>query len=423
MLALNGKAKFLERLLSVVSQRYSLVNFGDRECPVYCVAAVPKEGESEGEAWLPPAARPKARRGAMGRGLSLEQAMLSCLGEAVELVSSCVWGSEHLVLEADRKPDQNSITLDELIFVSEAQYAAQEDWNRRLEGISRLPDRNLVTSAWINGHSLTRNESCLIPAEYALIGFHAEPGVQLSYVGNSNGCAAGATLDEAIVTGFLELVERDAAAIWWYGLHRRSEIAIEGRDSCREIKEWFLKKGRTCQVVDISTDLGIPVCAAISTKHDGSDLKLGFAASFDAAAAIEKSLTELAQLLIVDQLQESAIRQAGEIEQVERASRKPRLPARLTPVRKVRFDHLPGRCDPKPTADICVEICQKAGLELMAIDFTRVTLGVPVARVLVPGLRQILPAFGPGRMFDVPRRLGWSKQPAESRLNPVPLPA
>ena len=39
---------------------------------------------------------------------------------------------------------------------------------------------------------------------------------------DSNGCAAGNTLEEAIVQGFLELVERDAYAIWWYNrLQRR----------------------------------------------------------------------------------------------------------------------------------------------------------------------------------------------------------
>ena len=39
---------------------------------------------------------------------------------------------------------------------------------------------------------------------------------------DSNGCAAGNTLEEAIVQGFLELVERDAYAIWWYNRLRRA---------------------------------------------------------------------------------------------------------------------------------------------------------------------------------------------------------
>ena len=39
---------------------------------------------------------------------------------------------------------------------------------------------------------------------------------------DSNGCAAGNTLAEAIVQGFLELVERDSYAIWWYNRSQRT---------------------------------------------------------------------------------------------------------------------------------------------------------------------------------------------------------
>ena len=44
---------------------------------------------------------------------------------------------------------------------------------------------------------------------------------------DSNGCAAGNTLEEAIVQGFLELVERDAYAIWWYNRLQRAEVDLE----------------------------------------------------------------------------------------------------------------------------------------------------------------------------------------------------
>ena len=40
-------------------------------------------------------------------------------------------------------------------------------------------------------------------------------------IGDSNGNAAGNTLEEAILQGFLELVERDAVALWWYNRVRR----------------------------------------------------------------------------------------------------------------------------------------------------------------------------------------------------------
>ena len=53
--------------------------------------------------------------------------------------------------------------------------------------------------------------------------FYRGPG---AFLADSNGCAAGNTLEEAIVQGFLELVERDAYAIWWYNRARRPAVDL-----------------------------------------------------------------------------------------------------------------------------------------------------------------------------------------------------
>jgi hypothetical protein len=45
--------------------------------------------------------------------------------------------------------------------------------------------------------------------------------------GCSNGNAAGNTLEEAILQGFFELVERDAMALWWYNRLRKPGVAVE----------------------------------------------------------------------------------------------------------------------------------------------------------------------------------------------------
>ena len=41
---------------------------------------------------------------------------------------------------------------------------------------------------------------------------------------DTNGHASGNTLEEAILQGFLELVERDALAIWWYNQTNRKRF-------------------------------------------------------------------------------------------------------------------------------------------------------------------------------------------------------
>jgi hypothetical protein len=48
---------------------------------------------------------------------------------------------------------------------------------------------------------------------------------------------------------------------------------------------------------------------------------------------------------------------------------------------------------------------------------------VPVARVIVPGMRHFYIRFAPGRLYDIPVKLGWLERPrTEAELNPVQPP-
>jgi ribosomal protein S12 methylthiotransferase accessory factor len=67
-----------------------------------------------------------------------------------------------------------------------------------------------------------------------------------------------------------------------------------------------------------------------------------------------------------------------------------------------------------------VNLARRAGLDFLVLDQTRPDIEVPVARVIVPGLRHFYRRFAPGRLFDVPVKLGWRDQPLpENELNPL----
>ena len=82
---------------------------------------------------------------------------------------------------------------------------------------------------------------------------------------DSNGCAAGNTREEAIVQGFLELVERDAYAIWWYNRLQRAEVDLKQfSDSyIQDLQTQFSDAGRRLWVLDVTSDLGIPTYVAV----------------------------------------------------------------------------------------------------------------------------------------------------------------
>jgi ribosomal protein S12 methylthiotransferase accessory factor len=70
----------------------------------------------------------------------------------------------------------------------------------------------------------------------------------------------------------------------------------------------------------------------------------------------------------------------------------------------------------------CQALVERAGMEMLVFDQTRPEVGLPVAKVIVPGLRHFWPRFAPGRLYDVPVQLGWLARPlSEDELNPIAM--
>ncbi|MBI0319211.1 YcaO-like family protein, partial [Streptomyces javensis] len=68
------------------------------------------------------------------------------------------------------------------------------------------------------------------------------------------------------------------------------------------------------------------------------------------------------------------------------------------------------------------ELVRGRGMELLVLDQTRPDVGLPVAKVLVPGMRPHWARFAPGRLFDTPVALGRLPRPTPyADLNPIPF--
>jgi len=47
---------------------------------------------------------------------------------------------------------------------------------------------------------------------------------------------------------------------------------------------------------------------------------------------------------------------------------------------------------------------------------------MPVVKVVVPGLRHFWPRYAPGRLYEVPVKMGWLEKPLrEDELNPISI--
>jgi len=69
-----------------------------------------------------------------------------------------------------------------------------------------------------------------------------------------------------------------------------------------------------------------------------------------------------------------------------------------------------------------VDILQRHNIEVLVLDQTRPDVGLKVVKVIAPGMRHFWARLAPGRLYDVPVRLGWLPVALrEEQLNSTPI--
>jgi ribosomal protein S12 methylthiotransferase accessory factor len=370
-----------------------------------------------------------------GKGRTDLQARVSALGEAIERYSAVWRGDEpvHRAAYADLGPER-AVHPAELLMFSDRQYERREEWNddpaNRLQIVpQRLREDRPID--WTAGWSLLRDQVRYVPSAYAWFG-HPDLEHDFYCYADSNGNASGATREEAIIQGFCELVERDAVALWWYNRARRPafDLGSLGDPYVDKLRSFYAGHDRELWMLDITTDLGIPAMVAVThrTGHPVQDVLVGFGAHFDAQIAAARALTEVNQFLpavIQRDAQGETVYLEDDVATLAwlreaRVENEPWLvPDPAQPARTPASYPQPAHTDLAETVGLCAERASAAGLDLIVVDQTQPDLDLSVVKVIAPGLRHFWRRLGPGRLYDVPSRLGWLDRPlAEDEMNP-----
>jgi ribosomal protein S12 methylthiotransferase accessory factor len=375
--------------------------------------------------------RRQLRFHAYGKGATDAQARVSAIGEAIE--RHC--GSFHADVPRTRSTyealSDRAVHPATCLNFSADQYARRDELNAHsgfFEMVPR-PFPEALEIDWVALWSLTHERVRHLPAALCYLG-HPDVEEHFYCAGDPNGCAAGTTLPEAVLHAFLEVVERDSAAIWWYNRVPRPAVDLGafGDPYLRRVEDWHRRHGRELWALDISADLGVPVFVAVSRRVDGptEDLLFAFGADLDPGRAIVRAVAEVNQFLpaVSGRTSDGATRYAWPDEHAVRFWRSETLATQpqLAPAAAAS----PGPKLPPVDGDVsqrlaaCVRLAREHGLELLALDQTLPDAGLHVARVVVPGLRHFWRRLAPGRLYDVPVALGWLEQPTpEAGLNPA----
>jgi ribosomal protein S12 methylthiotransferase accessory factor len=370
-----------------------------------------------------------------GKGTSDRQARASGLCEALERYSGVFRGDELRRRARMCQLGEAAIRPGDCLLFSESQYRERDARNAAGSGFDfiPLPFDPGAEIEWSPLWSLTRQEVRYLPTAFCYYD-NPQPDERTYCIACSNGNAAGNTLEEAILQGFLELVERDSVALWWYNRVRRPGVDLDsfGEPYLGRLQKFLGGHGREFWALDLTSDLGIPVFASLTRRTNGlpEQIVLGFGAHLEPRIALLRAVTEMNQMLSSPLLEPDG-KEVGDQAMDPQTARWLRT-ATMANQPYLLPEHGPPRTamsyaqawsdDLAEDLRACQARVEHAGMELLVLDQTRPEVGLPVAKVVVPGLRHFWPRFAPGRLYDVPVRLGWLSRPlAESELNPIPM--
>ena len=381
--------------------------------------------------------RRSLRNKSAGKGSTREQSEVSALCEAVERYSGAFAGDEIRIRKRFVEFDQR----DEAIHPNDAQLFSDNQLDNAQSINEKGHPYNIVPTRldpeaeidWTPVWSLTQQRHRYLPTSM-LYSMAAEQRGPADLVADSNGCAAGNTLEEAILQGFYELAERDAFAIWWYNRLPVPAVDLSSFDDdfLASASNYYARCERDLWMLDVTSDIAIPTFVALSRRPDAQteDIIYGAGAHADPRIAALRAVCELNQCLtwlprpgggdgrpMIDDPLALWWWKTARLADCSWLAPDPDEPLR-------KASHYPviestDLCDDVET---CRALVEARGMEFLVLDQTRPDVGMPVARVVVPGMRHFWARFAPGRLYDVPVSMGRLKQPlAEADLNPAPV--
>jgi ribosomal protein S12 methylthiotransferase accessory factor len=316
-----------------------------------------------------------------GVGMSAQEAFQGCVGEGVEYLSQ-------LQSTAD--------VLDRGDWATGAP-ALDQEARTLIAGLERFRASADPGLSWFAAIRIADGDKVRLPADLCL---RRPTGLQefVPPFPLSTGSAAGTSWDAAALHGLLELIERDAASLWWrggrFGRAVPPSIEADTEQLLRELRSGA-SSSRRSWLLDITTDLGIPCIAALSCRPDGRGLAFGLASRLTLQAAARSAVFELCQIELAYAVIEAKRAERGDAAlnardrvHMQRANAiDADRCALLRPVAG-RADHLSIDPSDKVLAlQALVRCLQETGVSAYGLDLTRARFAIPVARIMTPALQ------------------------------------
>jgi YcaO-like protein with predicted kinase domain len=267
---------------------------------------------------------------------------------------------------------------------------------------------------WIEGFDLLQQEPAWVPYEMVSVNYTLpRPTGFGCFSATSNGLASGNHLGEAISHGICELIERDATTMWSLldeDARSATRIDLDTVDDpdCRELLDRYRRAGVDVAVWETTSDLGVPSFVCLIVERDdapGRSLHDAFGYGCHPArrVALLRALTEAAQVRLTAVAgSRDDLTRIDYDEQEQPGTRRRTRSLIETGPRRRNYRGRPDWDAERLDEDLARELGQlrAAGIRrVVAVDLTRPEFGLPVVRMVIPGLEALglLPDYSPGR--------------------------
>jgi ribosomal protein S12 methylthiotransferase accessory factor len=362
-----------------------------------------------------------------GSGRSADEAFTAAVGEAAERYSACYVGHAGAFVATAREIGAAAVEPERFSLYSDRQYAMPGFPYARFTSDTRV--------AWVTGAELPSGATVYLPAQLVYLAWPPMHGESRIGRSTSNGLAAHATTEEAILRGLLELVERDVFMITWRARLSLPQLSWDGNLRLQEFEQRYLSPtGIRVAAVDLSRFWNLPCVLGVArsdARHEAPIEK-----ALDEAVRVRswarelrrrdpnaRSLPPPAQIRNFDEhvafyaYDENAAR--ASFLDAGRERRHVSDVARLEGPRvRARIDAICGRLEAGGAtaymADVTAPDVRGAGLRVIKV----------VAPELCPlDVEHAAPCLGGRRLYDVPWRLGLRESALSADdLNPDPHP-
>jgi YcaO-like protein with predicted kinase domain len=261
--------------------------------------------------------------------------------------------------------------------------------------------RHDVPYVWAKGWDLLREEWTYVPYELVTTNMVFPPGYHPTFSISSNGLASGNHLLEATVHALAEVIERDAHSLWnlrGADEAKRTALDLASVDdaACRDVLALLERAGLGVIAWDMTSDTGVPAYTAqIVERPDNARWRVigpagGYGCHLSSSIALLRALTEAVQsrLTIIsgsrDDIFYRSYEASGDRDNLERAWRMlSRTEGLVSFAARASLD--------TPTLDgdlrALLECVKAVGItSVVVVNLSRPEIGVPVVKVIVPGL-------------------------------------